>query len=510
MDMAFPNYKRLTDPILRGRIAELRSSIEPVLGGNYLPSFTDHSVTHSDQVCDLIDKLTEPLGSVNQLSEREAFVLYAACYLHDVGLQHQRADQTPAVQTALGRPEYFGRTWNELDINTRRQIVRNYHHRISQEMILQSINAPQPTPLGIQLTQVWDPGPISSLCIAHCLDVNSNEYREATSDSGELRMSLLSALLHIADILDESRRRSHLFLECTRELDLESRMHWWRHYYVNDVQIDPAARQITIWFEYPRGRGQQYREIIPPLLIPLLEHEFARHEAILARHNIFYHLRKEEVKEIQSTATPMDGELERYIIEKLAADQTEQAERDRLLSLHQLRTARPTIERELSTLRTDSGSMSSDEQLCKFRGLAQHLWHLGGRREAWMTLSIEYDRLKVSVGLTTRIAIAVDLADMMMEDGHSDRAARLLHELRGHADSIQEQTLKWRFLALLGRACIGEYAINEAVATFSAAAQLAPDARSRAQVEAELAEARLLQGDLQNIEPFMDIGKSND
>jgi hypothetical protein len=140
--MDTPRYARLVDGTFRGRLADLRNAVRPVLAGNYLPSFTDHSVEHSDRLCELIDQLTEPLGQGHQLNDREAFVLYSAAYLHDAGLQHQRAEETIIVQSILRRPEYRGRAWADLDIETRRGIVRAQHHRISGEMITQACGGP--------------------------------------------------------------------------------------------------------------------------------------------------------------------------------------------------------------------------------------------------------------------------------------------------------------------------------------------------------------------------------
>jgi hypothetical protein len=280
-----PKYMRLSDHTLRARIVDLRSAVTPVLNGNYLPHFTDHSVDHSDRLCDLVDLLTEPLPSLQTLNEREAFVLYAACYLHDVGLQHQRANETMVVQQILSEPRYASRPWHDLDIATRRNIVRAQHHRISAELVRQSIDAPQPTPLGIQLTQDWEPGLIASLCIAHCLWMDSSdrdEYRELTQDWGSFRMSLLAALLRLADILDESRKRSQLHLRLTRELDLESRMHWWRHYYVAEITINPTNREIVLCFDFPADRREQYNEIIATMQIPWIKGEFDRQSAVLS------------------------------------------------------------------------------------------------------------------------------------------------------------------------------------------------------------------------------------
>jgi hypothetical protein len=446
-----PGWQRLTDGNLRGRLTNLRSAVIDLLAGNYLPSFTDHSVAHSDRICDLIDKLTEPLTEADQLSDKEAFILYAAAYLHDAGLQHQRAGETQVVAAILAA-RFPGRAWGDLDIETRRSIVREHHHRISGEMITQSINAPYPT-LGIQLTDDWCPGQIRAIAVAHNLYMDAqdaDEYRDLTKDWGGVRMSLLSALLRLADILDESRRRSQLYLERTRELSLESRMHWWRHYYVAEIEIDPRDRVITLWFDFPPDRRAQYRELVPPLQVPWVRAEFDRHAELLARHNLLWHFKVSETPEHQSTSRPMDDELERFVLEKLAKQRQQQAERDRLLVLEQLRVARPTIERELTELRAESNTAAPEDKLKGFLELARHLYRLGGRRDAWITLLSEYDRSAKLVDASLKFDLAMELAEMMFADGAHDHVARLLHDLAGQEESLTGTT-RFRFVRLLAR-----------------------------------------------------------
>src|SRR5438034_11130565 len=98
----------------------------------------------------------------------------------------------------------------------------------------------------------------------------------------------------------------------------------------------------------------------PPLQVPYLEEEFARHSAVLARHNLLWHFRTSEAPAAQSTARAMDDELERFVLEKLAQQREQQAERDKLLLLYQLNVVRPTIVRKLSDLR-ENGNASYTE-----------------------------------------------------------------------------------------------------------------------------------------------------
>ncbi|MCB9858473.1 MAG: HD domain-containing protein [Phycisphaerales bacterium] len=498
--MANPSYVRLSDDNMRGRIANLRSAVKPLLAGNYLPSFTDHSVEHSDMVCELVDQLTEPLGS-GQLDDKEAFILYAAAYLHDVGLQHQRANETQVVGDILVS-EYSNLAWSDLDIETRRSIVRQQHHRISGELITQSINAPSPTSLGIQLTDDWYPGQIRAIAIAHNLDMDSHdqlEYCELTKDWGGFRMSLLSALLRLADILDESRRRSQLHLERTRDLSLDSRMHWWRHYYVAEVEIQPRDRTITLWFDFPPVRRTQYREMLQPLQVPWVRAEFERHAEVFAGHGLLWHFRVSETPERHSVSVSMDNELERYILELLASRREHQAEQDRLLVVEQLKVARPTIEHELKDLRTEDSTANPEYKLRAFRDLARHLFQLGGRRDAWNMLQVEYDRLAPVVEIPMRFDVAMELATMMFEDGVHDRATRLLHNLTEQAESLAMPE-RYRFAALVARGYVETCAYTQATAALQRAADIAPDTKARNEQLAMLAETRMLQGDFDNTE----------
>jgi hypothetical protein len=365
-------------------------------------------------------------------------------------------------------------------------------------MITQSINAAQPTALGIQLTDDWYPGQIRALSVAHNLYMDTRdreEYQALTRDSGGFRMSLLSAMLRLADILDASRRRSQLYLERTRELDLESRMHWWGHYYVAEVEISPSEHSIILWFDFPPNRREQYKEIIPPLQVPYLEEEFERHSAVLARQNLLWHFKADEISPEQSSSREMDGDLERYILEKLAVKHQQQTERDKLLLLDQLKIARPTIERQLTELRASENALTPDKKLLGFADLARHLFRLGGKRDAWTTLSGEYNQLAKSVGSSAKFDVAIELAEMMLEDGAGESAARLLHPLLDEARLLSPQ-IKLRFLQLLATAYLERCNYVEATATLTEASELAADGDLREGLLAQLEETHLLQGEI--------------
>jgi hypothetical protein len=113
--MTTPQFELLqNDQNKIARLTTIRNAVTPLLASNYFSHFTDHSVNHSDQLCNIVDGLAATLEQQKTLNPDEAFVLYVACYLHDVGMQHQRAVKTQIVSRVLGESlsaAKNGRSW---------------------------------------------------------------------------------------------------------------------------------------------------------------------------------------------------------------------------------------------------------------------------------------------------------------------------------------------------------------------------------------------------------------
>src|SRR6266849_2855433 len=90
-----PPFAHVKDEGIRSRLINLRQSVAPILANNLLHHFTDHSVEHSDSLARYVDALILPLqATAEKLSEDELLILYAACYLHDIGMQYEKAYET--------------------------------------------------------------------------------------------------------------------------------------------------------------------------------------------------------------------------------------------------------------------------------------------------------------------------------------------------------------------------------------------------------------------------------
>ena len=135
--------------------------------------------------------------------------------------------------------------WEKLPEDTRRDLLRRHHAAISAEMVQASIRSNAP-PVGIQVTGDIFPESVAALCEAHTLDANSPLYAQLTQREPRIRMGLVSGLLRIADILDESRRRATREKARTLLLDLTSQTHWWRH--MDRIGVAPTSPPL-----HPRG-----------------------------------------------------------------------------------------------------------------------------------------------------------------------------------------------------------------------------------------------------------------
>jgi hypothetical protein len=159
-----PEFRHLHNEQQRALLIRLRGAVAPILSNNLLPHFTDHTVAHSDRLTVLVDQLITPIqsGSPNALANAELLVLYAACYLHDVGMQHENAGTTQTIsQLDLARP------WDELSEDERRDLLRRHHHRISADMVWQSATQSAPL-LGMSLPNELEPSSVGRVVCSAC------------------------------------------------------------------------------------------------------------------------------------------------------------------------------------------------------------------------------------------------------------------------------------------------------------------------------------------------------
>jgi hypothetical protein len=203
----------------------------------------DHGVSHSERVIALLGGLTAGMMATDKrLSAAEVWVLLAAAYLHNIGMQHNTFAESSFEEVRL---EYGERT---------------------AEMIFAVFKDPKEA---FPISLADDP----AICEAVALvargqgQVNllSDEYDDLVSGGGNLRLRLLAALLRFADALDIDHRRVDLERMKLVTLPAESRLRWWKCHYVGGVRIDDNE-YIRIQYRFPSEKAADYERLIVPLV----------------------------------------------------------------------------------------------------------------------------------------------------------------------------------------------------------------------------------------------------
>jgi hypothetical protein len=246
--------------------------------------YTDHTVTHSERVIALLDGLTAGMMVTEKhLSPTEVWVLLAAAYLHDVGMQNER---------------FAGGDVEE---------IRACHHEQTARMIYAVFEDPA-NAFPILLT--GDPALVEAVALVakghRRVDLAGAEYEPLAHGGETLRLRLLAALLRLADELDVDHRRVDLEQMKLLALPVESQLHWWKCHYVAGVSI--ADGYIRVGYRFPQERPD-YEGFIVPLVEGEIRGKLADLEEILWTHGVKVALGKPQVR-LMRLVQPLPPEVE--------------------------------------------------------------------------------------------------------------------------------------------------------------------------------------------------------
>lgn len=423
----------------RSRLMDLRESVAPILSNRLHTHFTDHSVVHSDRVAELAQQLAIPLKGDRKLNDAEAFVLYGAAYLHDVGMHNENAGLEGRLAADLVAK---GHDWMRIPREEKLNLIRTRHHEISADMVSASLRNAAP-PIGLTLTDQDHPSEIASLCEAHCVDTRLPRYRElvAEPERSTMRLRLLSALLRLADILDEAHHRALVEQARTLSLTLESRMHWWRHYYTRDVVVEPDRNRITIWFGFPVTVREEYTRIIPPLQMPWVEQEMARHREVLAEYGLSWHVGWQVQPSPFSSVEAMPAEVKGLILQEIAGQKRLAAERSRLDVLKHFDEARGHVVALFDALNEARNTTEPEHYLREAIRFSQDLTQIGSRRTARNRLRSATHFATTngrSVSALLHVRGVTALGRLTADDGAPADALRELVSVQTIADSLPD------------------------------------------------------------------------
>ena len=234
----------------------IKKKAEEVHKDRVLIDFTDHGIDHSNRMINLLDNLGGNSIFSNKktpsINETEAFILLAAIYLHDIGMQISEESKLESFAKEKGI---------KYDKCNKDEFVRTNHHLLSGYWIACNIKSVN----GLPDVYVGDSelGKLVQLVVeSHGIDfLGKEEYKKEYFYKGqEIHLMILCILLSLADSLDCDCRRVDIKKVNYTQIDDFSQIHWWKHYYVNSVSVKNNI--VEIYYCFPKlgeHEGQIYK-----------------------------------------------------------------------------------------------------------------------------------------------------------------------------------------------------------------------------------------------------------
>lgn len=205
--------------------------------------FTDHGVAHSKRIIDHLGLILSDLQETRRkLTPHELYILLAACYLHDIGMQDFRID-------GRGMEDFTVKDYD---------LIRQRHPERATELIIQRTIRRELDNFHIDLDDDDYLTPIALVCRGHGSKYFEDTVEElrATSyspDGRPFRGDLLTSLLMIGDELDLHERRAKFPEEMNQSP--VSALHHHIHHYVIGVGVRSGSvskeRQIYLSMQFP-------------------------------------------------------------------------------------------------------------------------------------------------------------------------------------------------------------------------------------------------------------------
>lgn len=279
-------------------VENVRRAVTPLLQRPLHTRYTDHTIGHSDRVIEQLSDLIERALSENNFSLSEAYILLAAAYLHDLGMQDEKSGEGNLEQ------------------------IREHHSQFSQIRILKYLEQYNSSVFRDQLFPSGLGEIVGLVAEAHrgkVENLKKDDYQTFRHAKEQVRPRLLAALLRFADELDTDFRRAPLEQIKLSVIPPESLFHWYKCYYVESVQIQDEY--ITIWFRFPRGCGY-YFDIFRPIVHGKIKEELEVLQDIFREHGLKLGVRNNcPVREVSGL------EIMSPAVEKVAGE-----ERDKVLN----------------------------------------------------------------------------------------------------------------------------------------------------------------------------------
>jgi formylglycine-generating enzyme required for sulfatase activity/energy-coupling factor transporter ATP-binding protein EcfA2 len=277
--------------------------------------YTNHGIGHSEKI---IEKLSKLLTDQNvRLEPVETFILHAACYLHDVGMQCSQPDLLKKVAD-INKNTPFPFSYEPLE-KTRAKHAELSYHMIKNPFNPQSERYDNLPDLGLSGVDNLIVDAIAKISMAH----SDSDYQKYCSERDDFipdgpddgtKMLLLAVLLRLGDALDADRMRCNWdkYWEMQQNLPVESQAHFWKHYWVVKVKIGKG--RIGLKFAIP-SKHEQAKPGILSMAEKYIRFHSADLEKIWNEFDIRIGINKPECKpNSPELPKPMPSEVENFFI----------------------------------------------------------------------------------------------------------------------------------------------------------------------------------------------------
>ena len=245
----------------------------------------------------------------NLLNQYECYVLAAAVYLHDIGIQNTKTDMLEKFATT------HNVSFNGDRPELKAEFIRNNHAQISSFIIKEDLKG---TSAPIAFDGPQELGQLIALVVeSHGIDFfNNSEYKNYVYHNEIIRIKLLSVILCLADCFDCDNRRIDRNRFKYSELAPISRIHWMKHSYVSGINI--KNHLITISYNFPnlsQSEKDTYRLFFCEETEYWIKYIKTKYMMILNEYNLLFEL-KQNVS-YEEFSTPLNDEDYSVIEEKL-------------------------------------------------------------------------------------------------------------------------------------------------------------------------------------------------
>jgi hypothetical protein len=264
--------------------------------------FTDHGPDHSSEIIRYLSLFYKSIGH-NILSPIELFILMAAAYVHDVGMQDLRFQGITI--TTLSEDDY--------------DQVRNNHAIYSKQIIKARGFTNESIPSQeIRISSRVSSDLLEIIGLVSCGHSTSTFYdalREAERKRYDLpghqiRVDLLIALLLFFDELHIHRGRTHGEKFCTYNPNKYSLYHHYLHYYVRNVDL--KYPRVEVIFEYPPDFQSCYTERLIHIVETKLIEQIKRVNNVFSKYRFCIDTQLTRIKQISDSIDKVPSEILKY------------------------------------------------------------------------------------------------------------------------------------------------------------------------------------------------------